>query len=216
MFSMMEACFCATEAFLFLTRPTVLSQKSMDGTKFYIISWRKRSSHQVCCSSYFYICYVRLIIKETRKGITDTTSHFLWGDKDNQKRMHWMAWWKIHVQKLKEGWIFVISIVSIWRCCINKCGVSLRTQILLVPVLRAKYFFERWFVECKIKKGKVLWRGSIIRSMVKYGELAIGRILIFGKMRGSQIVLIEELSLLKRDILCQGLWSYYTATNSWD
>lgn len=162
MFSMMEACFCATEAFLFLTRPTVLSQKSMDGTKFYIISWRKRSSHQVCCSSYFYICYVRLIIKETRKGITDTTSHFLWGDKDNQKRMHWMAWWKIHVQKLKEEWIFVISIVSFWRCCINKCGVSLRTQILLVPQSwEPSIFLKGDLLNAKLKKAKYYGEGQL-------------------------------------------------------
>lgn len=34
-------------------------------------------------------------IPKNYKGIIDAMSRFWWGDEDNQKRMHCMAWWKI-------------------------------------------------------------------------------------------------------------------------
>ena len=39
-----------------------------------------------------YAMSVFKIPKKNCKGITDEMSHFWWGDDDNQRRMHWMAW----------------------------------------------------------------------------------------------------------------------------
>ena len=40
------------------------------------------------------------------KSITDEISGFWWGDNDDQKKMHWFAWWKLCIPKKKGGWGF--------------------------------------------------------------------------------------------------------------
>lgn len=49
-----------------------------------------------------------------------------------------------------------------------------------------------------------------------YGELVMGRILVFVTMRGSQIVLIEELSLLKGDISCLRFLILFISLPNWN
>ena len=39
-----------------------------------------------------YALSVFKIPKKICKGIIDAMTHFWWGDEENQKRMHWMAW----------------------------------------------------------------------------------------------------------------------------
>ena len=50
-----------------------------------------------------YAMSVFKIPKKICKGIIDAMSHFWWGDEDNQKRMHWMTWWKMCVPKDQGG-----------------------------------------------------------------------------------------------------------------
>jgi hypothetical protein len=37
------------------------------------------------------------------KGITYAITRYWWGDNDDQKHMHWFAWWKMCVPKKKGG-----------------------------------------------------------------------------------------------------------------
>jgi hypothetical protein len=37
------------------------------------------------------------------KGIIAAMSKFWWGDGANQRKMHWLAWWKMCVPKSKGG-----------------------------------------------------------------------------------------------------------------
>jgi hypothetical protein len=46
-----------------------------------------------------YAIFVFKVPTKICKGIIDPMSQFWWGDEDNQKRMHWMAWWKMCVPK---------------------------------------------------------------------------------------------------------------------
>ena len=50
-----------------------------------------------------YAMYVFKIPNKNCKGIIDARSQFWWGGEDNQKRMHWMAWWKMCVPKDQGG-----------------------------------------------------------------------------------------------------------------
>ena len=43
------------------------------------------------------------IPKKVCKGMTDAISRYWWGDDDNHKRIHWVAWWKICIPKIKDG-----------------------------------------------------------------------------------------------------------------
>ena len=43
------------------------------------------------------------IPKNICKGITDAISQFWWGDEEDHRRMHWKAWWKLCIPKIKGG-----------------------------------------------------------------------------------------------------------------
>jgi hypothetical protein len=43
------------------------------------------------------------IPKNICKGITDAISQLWWGDDDDHKRMHWLAWWKMCIPKNRGG-----------------------------------------------------------------------------------------------------------------
>ena len=43
------------------------------------------------------------IPKKICKGMTDAIAKYWWGDDENQRRMHWFAWWKMCIPKEKGG-----------------------------------------------------------------------------------------------------------------
>lgn len=50
--------------------------------------------------------YAMMVFKITKnicKGMTDAISQFWWGDDDDHKRMHWLAWWKLCIPKSRGG-----------------------------------------------------------------------------------------------------------------
>ena len=53
-----------------------------------------------------YAMSVFKILKKLCKEITDAMAGFWWGDSDVQKRMHWMAWWKMCILKKNGGMVF--------------------------------------------------------------------------------------------------------------
>jgi hypothetical protein len=43
------------------------------------------------------------ISKNICKGISDAISQYWWGDEEEQKHMHWNAWWKLCIPKESGG-----------------------------------------------------------------------------------------------------------------
>jgi hypothetical protein len=50
-----------------------------------------------------YAMSVFQIPKGICKGMTDATAKFWWGDYENDKKMHWLAWWKMCYPKCEGG-----------------------------------------------------------------------------------------------------------------
>ena len=54
-----------------------------------------------------YAMSVFIIPKQICKGITDGMSQYWWGDDADQRRMHWLAWWKLCFPKSQGGPAFL-------------------------------------------------------------------------------------------------------------
>jgi hypothetical protein len=87
--------------------------------------------------------------KQIIKGIITVISQFWWGDDDQQKHMHWFAWWKMCVPK-KEGGMgfkdlhcFNLAMLAkqCWRLLSDPDSICAR-------VLRAKYFPSGDILNC--------------------------------------------------------------------
>lgn len=88
-----------------------------------------------------YAMMVFKIPKNICKGMTDAISQFWWGDNDEQKRMHWMAWWRLCIPKNRGGMGFrdlhsfnlAMLAKQVWR-------LLAEPESLCARVLRARYF----------------------------------------------------------------------------
>lgn len=58
-----------------------------------------------------YAMMVFKILKNICKGITDTISQFWWGDDNENRKMHWQAWWKLCIPKQRGGMGFRGSVL---------------------------------------------------------------------------------------------------------
>ena len=93
-------------------------------------------------------------------------SHFWWGDEDNQKRMHWMAWWKMCVPKDQGGMGFrdihcfnlALLAKQAWRLLDNP-------DSLCATILRAKYFPDGDLMNASLKKGSSFTWQSIMAGV---------------------------------------------------
>lgn len=75
------------------------------------------------------------------KEIIDAMSQFWWGDEDNQKRMHWMAWWKMCVPKDHEGMGFQdIHCFNLALLAKQAWRLLDHPESLCATILRAKSF----------------------------------------------------------------------------
>jgi hypothetical protein len=92
-------------------------------------------------------------------------SQFWWGDDDQQKHMHWFAWWKMCVPKNQGGMGFrdlhcfnlAMLAKQVWR-------LISEPDSLCASVLRAKYFSDGDIINCQLKKGssytwQSIWAG---------------------------------------------------------
>ena len=91
-----------------------------------------------------YAMFVFKIPKKLCKEMTDAMAGFCWGDSDVQKRLHWMAWWKMCIPKKNGGMGFrdlhafnlAMLAKQCWRLISNP-------DTLCARVLRAKYYKAR-------------------------------------------------------------------------
>jgi hypothetical protein len=110
------------------------------------------------------------ILKNICKAITNAMIAFWWGDIEEQKRMHWSAWWRICIPKSEGGMgyrdlhAFNLAMLTkqTWRLLINP-------NSLCATVLWAKYYPDGnigqkrglcshgrvLLVDCRLSKGAI-------------------------------------------------------------
>ena len=59
-------------------------------------------SHSLLPSSRLDLGFIRSLVGKKIVFLTTNTINYWWGDSDNQRRMHWFAYWKLCGPK-KEG-----------------------------------------------------------------------------------------------------------------
>lgn len=100
------------------------------------------------------------------KEITDAMAGFWWGDSDEQKKMHWFAWWKMCLPKVKGGMGFrdlhgfnlAMLAKQSWRLVSNP-------DTLCARVLRAKYYPDGNLLKAGPKKGSSFTWQSIVDGL---------------------------------------------------
>lgn len=96
------------------------------------------------------------IPKKLCKEMTDAMSEFWWEDIEDQKRMHWMAWWRMCIPKKDE-------------------------DSLCAKVLKAKYYPNCHLLKAGPKKGSSFTWQSIVAGLCTFfvedtfGEWVQGR-----------------------------------------
>jgi hypothetical protein len=113
-----------------------------------------------------YAMSVFKIPKSICKGITDAMSHYWWGDEENQKRMHWFAWWKMCVPKDKGGMGFRdIHCFNLAMLAKQAWRLIFEPDSLCATILRAKYFPDGNLLDAKLKKGSSYTWQSIMAGV---------------------------------------------------
>jgi hypothetical protein len=106
------------------------------------------------------------ILENICKGISDAISQFWWGDEEEQKHMHWKAWWKLCIPKSSRGMGFRdlhclnMSMLAkqIWR-------LLSEPESLCARVLRAKYYADGRLLNAKLKSGSSFTWQSILAGL---------------------------------------------------
>jgi hypothetical protein len=106
------------------------------------------------------------IPKNICKGMTDAISQFWWGDDDDQRRIHWKAWWKLCIPKSRGGMGFrdletfnrALLAKQVWR-------LLLEPESLCARVLRARYYPDGKLLNAKQKSGSSYTWQSILAGL---------------------------------------------------
>jgi hypothetical protein len=117
------------------------------------------------------------IPKNICKAITDAMAAFWWGDTEEQKRMHWSAWWRMCIPKSEGGMGFrdlhafnlAMLAKQTWRLLINP-------NSLCATVLRAKYYPDGNILNAGPKKGSSFTWQSIISGLQTFKRGHIWRV----------------------------------------
>jgi hypothetical protein len=76
--------------------------KIISGWKEKILSMGGKEALQAVAQAIpVYAMSVFKLSKNICKGITDAIAHLWWGANVNNKKMHWCAWWKLCVSKMR-------------------------------------------------------------------------------------------------------------------
>ena len=117
------------------------------------------------------------IPKQVCKEICNAIAKFWWGGSATQRKMHWMAWWKMSIPKHEGGMGFrdlhcfnqAMLAKQVWRLLSEP--VSLCAQ-----VLRAKYYPDGDLVNAVLKKGSSFTWQSIMSGLKTFKRGCIWRI----------------------------------------
>ena len=128
------------------------------------------------------------IPKNICKGMTDAISQFWWGDDDDQRRIHWKAWWKLCIPKSRGGMGFrdletfnrALLAKQVWR-------LLLEPESLCARVLRARYYPDGKLLNAKQKSGSSYTWQSILAGLDCFKKGYIWRV-----GDGSQINIWED------------------------
>jgi hypothetical protein len=124
-----------------------------------------------------YAMSVFLIPKGICKKMTDAIAQFWWGDDENDKKMHWLAWWKMCYPKSEGGMgfrdfhSFNLAMLSkqIWRLICDP-------DSLCAKVLRAKYYPHGNILKAGPKGGSSFTWQSIVAGLATFKMGYIWRI----------------------------------------
>jgi hypothetical protein len=88
------------------------------------------------------------------KGIIDAMAHYWWGDDDEQKHMHWFAWWKMCVPKKKGGMGFRdLHCFNLAMLAKQSWRLFCEPDSLCAQILKAKYYPSGDLLNADLKKG---------------------------------------------------------------
>jgi hypothetical protein len=119
----------------------------------------------VCQAIPSYAMSVFKLPKQIINGIINAMSRYWWGDDDQQKHIHWFAWWKMSIPKFQGGMGFrdlhCFNLAMLSKQCWRLIS---EPESLCARVLRAKYFPDGDILNCDLKKGssytwQSLWSG---------------------------------------------------------
>jgi hypothetical protein len=103
------------------------------------------------------------IPKKICKGITDAISQFWWGDDDDHKKMHWVAWWKMCLPKDKGGMGFRDLHTFNTAMLTKQCWRLLEEpDSLCARILHAKYYPDGNLLRAKLKSGSSFTWQSVL------------------------------------------------------
>jgi hypothetical protein len=117
------------------------------------------------------------IPKNICKGISDVIAQFWWGDEEEQKHMHWKAWWKMCIPKKSGGMgfrdlhCFNLAMLSkqVWR-------LLSEPESLCARVLRAKYYPDGKLLNATLKGGSSYTWQSIMAGLSCFKKGYIWRV----------------------------------------
>jgi hypothetical protein len=112
------------------------------------------------------------LTKKQCKKLSSISSNFWWGDKDNQRKVHWVSWSKMCRSKEKGGLGFR-NFECFNQAFLAKQGWRLITSpnSLCAKTLRARYFKNSDFLRASCpKRASFTWRSIIYgRELLKKG-----------------------------------------------
>ena len=124
--------------------------------------------------------------------------NFWWGDEDDRRKTHWLAWDKLTKPKREGGMGFrdlrlfnqAILAKQAWRLLVNP-------DSLCAKVLKAKYYPNGHILDTDFPQAtSVNWQGIVHGLDLLKKEWAMEKMLIFGEIIGYQESLV--LRLLQR------------------
>jgi hypothetical protein len=117
------------------------------------------------------------IPKKLLKELTDAIAAFWWGDTNEEKRMHWCAWWRMCVPKNKGGMGFRdLHTFNLAMLAKQSWRLISSPDSLCARVLRAKYFPSGNLLKAGPKKGSSFTWQSILEGLKTFKRGHIWRV----------------------------------------
>jgi hypothetical protein len=117
------------------------------------------------------------IPKKLLKELTDAIAAFWWGDKEDQRRMHWCAWWKMCIPK-KEGGMGFRDLHTFNLAMLAKQSWRLLSSpdSLCARVLKMKYYPNGDLLKSGPKRGSSFTWQSILEGLKTFKRGHIWRV----------------------------------------